>query len=229
MDIHTNKVETKPVATYAKRMSAARVLIVEDDLFTRTMLSSALVSVGIAAVAATDNAKAAIELVEQLDPEVVLLDLDLGPGANGLDIAVKIRALKPNIGIVFLTSYSDPRFVTENPIQLPVGARYIQKHEIADLKQLQLLILQAKFKPLLNQPNRGKAAVELTDKQLTILKLVASGLTTNEIAAELNLSERAVEKTLTKLQQQLGITKSAKLNPRVMLTRAFLQIAGGKR
>lgn len=229
MDIHTNKVETKAVATYAKPMSVARVLIVEDDLFTRTMLSSALVSVGIAAVAATDNAKAAIELVEQLDPEVVLLDLDLGPGANGLDIAVKIRALKPNIGIVFLTSYSDPRFVTENPIQLPIGARYIQKHEIADLKQLQLLILQAKFKPLLNQPNRGKAAVELTDKQLTILKLVASGLTTNEIAAELNLSERAVEKTLTKLQQQLGITKSAKLNPRVMLTRAFLQIAGGKR
>jgi DNA-binding NarL/FixJ family response regulator len=209
-------------------MSIARVLIVEDDQFTRTMLSSALGTVGIAALAATDNAKMAIELVEQLDPEVVLLDLDLGPGANGLDIAVKIRALKPNIGIVFLTSYSDPRFVTEKPIQLPVGARYIQKHELADLKQLQLIILQAKFKPLANLPHRNKSTVELTDKQLTVLKLVASGLTTNEIAAELNLSERAVEKTLTKLQHQLGITKSAKLNPRVMLIREFLKIAGRK-
>jgi DNA-binding NarL/FixJ family response regulator len=207
---------------------AAQVLIVEDDQFTRTMLSSALAAVGIAAVGSTDNAKDAIELVKQLNPDVVLLDLDLGPGANGLDIAIKLRELTPNLGIVFLTSYSDPRFVTENPVELPIGARYIQKHEIADLKQLQIMILQAKYKPLLSQPQRAKSAVELTDKQLTILKLVASGLTTAEIAAELKLSERAVEKTLTKLQDQLGIAKSNKFNPRVLLTRAFLQISGPK-
>lgn len=209
-------------------MPAAQVLIVEDDQFTRTMLSSALAAVGIAAVGSTDNAKEAIELVNHLNPDVVLLDLDLGPGANGLDIAIKLRELKPNLGIVFLTSFSDPRFVTENPVQMPVGARYIQKHEIADLKQLQIMILQAKYKPLLNQPKRAAAVVELTDKQLTILKLVASGLTTAEIAAELKLSERAVEKTLTKLQDQLGIAKSNKFNPRVLLTRAFLQISGSK-
>ena len=192
------------------------------------MLSSALAAVGIAAVGSTDNAKEAIELVNHLNPDVVLLDLDLGPGANGLDIAIKLRELKPNLGIVFLTSFSDPRFVTENPVQMPVGARYIQKHEIADVKQLQIMILQAKYKPLLNQPKRAAAVVELTDKQLTILKLVASGLTTAEIAAELKLSERAVEKTLTKLQDQLGIAKSNKFNPRVLLTRAFLQISGSK-
>lgn len=209
-------------------MPAAQVLIVEDDQFTRTMLSSALAAVGIAAVGSTDNAKEAIELVNHLNPDVVLLDLDLGPGANGLDIAIKLRELKPNLGIVFLTSFSDPRFVTENPVQMPVGARYIQKHEIADVKQLQIMILQAKYKPLLNQPKRAAAVVELTDKQLTILKLVASGLTTAEIAAELKLSERAVEKTLTKLQDQLGIAKSNKFNPRVLLTRAFLQISGSK-
>lgn len=215
-------------ATYAIWVPAAQVLIVEDDLFTRTMLSSALASVGIEVLASTDNAKSAIELVTKFNPEVVLLDLDLGPGANGLDIAVKLREMKRNLGIVFLTSYSDPRFVTENPIHLPVGARYLQKHEIADIKQLQIMILQAKFQPLANQPSRINARSELTDKQLTVLKLVASGLTTAEIATELNLSERAVEKTLTKLQDQLGITKSRKFNPRVLLTRAFLQISGPK-
>jgi len=74
-----------------------------------------------------------------------------------------------------------------------------------------------------------KQQSELTDKQLAVLKLVASGLTTAEIAAELQTSERAVEKMLTRLQDLLGVTKSSKFNPRVMLTRAFIQLTGGSR
>jgi DNA-binding NarL/FixJ family response regulator len=210
-------------------MSLAQVLIVEDDSFTRTMLGSALASIGIKSVGAAATAAQAIELLGITSPDVVLLDLDLGPGATGLDVAIKMRELKPEIGIVFLTSYSDPRFVTENPVRLPTGARYIQKQEIEDLKQLQTLILQAKYKPLSSSPIRMKQQSELTDKQLSVLKLVASGLTTAEIAAELQTSERAVEKMLTRLQDLLGVTKSSKFNPRVMLTRAFIKLTGGSR
>lgn len=207
-------------------MTLARVLIVEDDALLRSSISMALGTLGIEVVGAASGSFEAIRISQSEKPDVALLDLDLGIGANGVDIARKLREINPRIGIIFLTSYSDPRLVAEREMTLPVGSRYIQKSTITDPTQIQLLIVQSKFAPLKPVSVKDQSQISLSDSQLQTLKLVANGLTTSEIARQLEISERAVEKTLTKLQQLLGIPRTVERNPRVMLTRAYLALTG---
>ena len=73
-------------------MDLASVLLVDDDLFTRTALSAALSTRGINVLAATDNAADALKNLNELNPEVAIVDLDLGPGPSGIDICHALRA-----------------------------------------------------------------------------------------------------------------------------------------
>ena len=68
-------------------MSALRVVIVEDDALLRTSLVAALPLQGIDVVGSADGAAGALELIRRVQPDAALLDLDLGVGPNGIDIA----------------------------------------------------------------------------------------------------------------------------------------------
>jgi DNA-binding NarL/FixJ family response regulator len=106
-------------------MGLASVLLVDDDMFTRTTLSAALSARGINVVASTDSAAGALENLISLNPDVAIVDLDLGPGPSGIDICHALRSQKPNLGLILLTSYTDPRIHDPSNSQLPKGCRFI--------------------------------------------------------------------------------------------------------
>jgi CheY-like chemotaxis protein len=85
-------------------MELASVLLVDDDLFTRTALSAALSSRGIKVVVSTDNAAEALENLKHFEPDVAIVDLDLGPGPSGIDICHALRSQKSNLGLILLTT-----------------------------------------------------------------------------------------------------------------------------
>ncbi|MCF8554500.1 MAG: response regulator, partial [Candidatus Nanopelagicales bacterium] len=89
-------------------MESPRLLVVEDDAFTRTSIVGALSSSGIEVTDAVGTSAEAVNSFEINKPNVVLLDLDLGYGPTGLDLARAFRIRNPNIGLVMLTTYSDP-------------------------------------------------------------------------------------------------------------------------
>jgi DNA-binding NarL/FixJ family response regulator len=62
--------------------------------------------------------------------------------------------------------------------------------------------------------------------QMDILSLVAKGLTTAEIARQRNVSDKAIENTISRISVQLGIVKDSTQNQRVQLTRAYMRLAG---
>lgn len=204
-------------------MSLARVLIVEDDNFAR-VATATLLSLANFAVIETNSARTALESLKQSPPQVALVDIDLGLGPTGIDVAHAIRKTLPRVGIVFLTSYLDPRFSRAGNLPLPKGSRFIPKSAVTDIASLASTLLSAIHYPLevTAAPERAK----LTDHQIEIVRLVASGFTNAEVAKQTSLSEKSVERTIARVLEKLKIPRSNSLNPRVQLVHAFAELSG---
>jgi two-component system, NarL family, invasion response regulator UvrY len=207
-------------------MGLASVLLVDDDMFTRTTLSAALSAGGINVVAATDSAAGALENLLSLDPDVAIVDLDLGPGPSGIDICHALRSQKPNLGLILLTSYTDPRIHDPSNSQLPKGCRFVSKSELSDFKFLIEEIIIARNKPFAPAKLRKVNDHKLTDVQLEVLIGVAQGLSSAEIATNRGVSVKAIEGIIAKTHVALGINKSKSINLRVQLVRAYFELTG---
>lgn len=207
-------------------MKAIQVIVVEDDAFTRAALGPALGSHNINVVSSSDRAQSALLAVDIHQVDVAILDLDLGSGPTGLDIAYLLRQKNPNIGIIFLTSYSDPRLLGHGIDELPKGSRYITKSKISNIQELVALIVQAKNSPLLTNFRPASLRSSLTDNQVAILKLISEGLTTSQIASRLHVSEKAVEAAITRLNKVLNIDKLEQKNLRIQLVNAYYALTG---
>ena len=207
-------------------MDLASVLLVDDDMFTRTTLSAALSARGINVVASTDSAAGALENLLSLDPDVAIVDLDLGPGPSAIDICHALRSQKPNLGLILLTSYTDPRIHDPSNSQLPKGCRFVSKSELSDFKVLIEEIIIARNKPFAPAKLRKVNDHKLTDVQLEVLIAVAQGLSSAEIATNRGVSVKAIEGVIAKTHSALGINKSKSINLRVQLARAYFELTG---
>lgn len=200
---------------------ASGVLLVEDDAFTRSTLSAALQRHGLASVTAVGSAREALALQDL--PSVALLDLDLGPGPTGIDLALALRERDPAIGIVLLTTYDDPRLLAGDLPALPRGTRYLRKREVGDVAEV-----IAAVRAVQQQPLNGHAsdAPGLTDAQLDVLRAVAEGLSTAEIARRRGVSEKAVENLITRLCEHFGLERLPTHNQRVRLAMEYYALSG---
>ena len=113
-----------------------KVMLVEDDEFTRSTVKSALVSQGVEIVYDTALVKDGIEFAKKNRPDVAVLDYNLGKGPNGIDLANQLRRMQPEIGIVLLTAFLNPAELDTKISQLPAGSRYLVKHSVSNIKVL---------------------------------------------------------------------------------------------
>ena len=206
-------------------MAVVKVLLIEDEAFTRSLLSAALAG-PILDIHSGVSAKYALDTAASNPIDVAVLDLDLGGGPSGIDIAHALRQQHPHMGLVLLTSYSDPRLSSAQERALPLGTRYITKSSLDDVNQLITVILRAKSEPLKTERNTHNGKTELTDHQIDILRQIAAGISNAEIARTLGISDKAVENTVTRIIDVLDIPRDSSLNPRVQLVRAFSSLAG---
>lgn len=208
-------------------MEIARVLIIDDDAFVRSTLTAGFKSFNITVVAAVKSAKEAIDVIKTGSVDVAIVDLDLGPGPNGIDICYSLRKVKPDIGLVLLTSYSDPRIAEPNSPSLPKGCRFLSKSNFEDFRTLVNEVLKVRNKPLA-PVNKIRNEPILTATQLEVLKLVAEGLSTAEIAQNRGVSVKAIDAIIARIQSQVNLPKSKSLNQRVLLSRFYSNLAGKK-
>ena len=203
------------------------VLVVEDDTFTRITLASSLKSAGVARVHDAANSTEAVTLAEKWMPTTALIDLHLGPGPTGLDLARHLRGMNPRIGIVILTSYEDPRLLGENPDFIPAGTKYLLKRDISDISVVTAALNAAPSSSrLLSRSPHDVAGKSLSDTQLSILKLVAEGHSNTEIARRRGVTEKAIEGTITRLASKLGLAKDSASNQRVHIARVYFRALG---
>lgn len=205
-------------------MALARVLLVEDEPFTRTMLATALAALGIDVTAAVGSATDAVVWSLTAEFDVAVLDLDLGVGPSGIDVAYAMRERQRELGLVFLTSFTDPRLKDSGERPLPRGARFIVKSRLEDSTVLRDAIVDARRDPL-RVADRGGGLGGLTANQVDVLRLLAAGRSNADIADELGVSEKAVERTVQRVLDALAIDRAAG-NARVLATRAYAELAG---
>ena len=207
-------------------MSGIRVLVVENDPFTLASMVSALEYQRVSVVARATPAREALELQRETEPGVALLDIDLGIGPTGIDLAHALRIRQPDIGIVMLSTYRDPRLFAPGMIDPPRGTAYLSKSDITDFSIIVDQIVAAARNPLSARKSVEGSLPPFTEIQLDVLRMVADGLSTQAIAQERKVSAKAVEQTISRLTEILELPRGSSNNQRVQLARAYLELAG---
>lgn len=208
-------------------VTAPSVIIVDDDHFVLTTLKYALEGLNIQVAGTTSSASGALSICRRTPVDVAVLDLDLGPGASGIDVAYALRKDVPTIGIVFLTSYTDPRLSDPLCRDLPKGAIFLTKSKLSQIETLVSAILTTYRSPVKFIANNLKTT-NLTIRQIEVLKLLAEGVSTTEIANQLDVTEKAIEAMISKLYSKLSLESHKGINKRVQLARAYFSLAGKK-
>ncbi|AWR22040.1 MULTISPECIES: response regulator transcription factor [Aurantimicrobium] len=201
-------------------------LVIEDDDLMRVSLVAALASADVDVVASAKTSAEALELAHTLFPQVALVDLHLGRGPTGVDVAHELRKNDPRIGIVFLTSFEDPRLIAETK-PLPQGSQYLLKKDVGSIDEIAEAItasLEGKNRRISTELPSNMS--QLSDVQLETLRLVAQGLSNTEIARRRQVTEKSIEASITRLLKSLNIPRDEGSNQRVQLARLYFESQG---
>lgn len=206
-----------------------RVALVEDDAFTRLTVATSLRAQGIQVVIDCATASEALLDFERAKPHVAILDLHLGKGPTGIDLANAFRAKSPEIGIVFLSSFEEPRLLSPNLPALPYRSIYLNKSQITDIWNILEALKDSIDKnvriTLVSKPSSTSIST-LTDVQLETLRLMAQGLSNVEIAKRRSVTEKSVELAISRLAKILGVEKDATINQRVHMANVYFRALG---
>lgn len=208
-------------------------MVVEDDDFTRSTVVGALQIQGIDVISQTGSIGPAMKFVQELKPDAVIVDLDLGAGPTGMDLAIAVRRKFPKIGIVMLTTFEDPRLLHPKIPSPPLGTEYLVKRVVGDVELLSRSIQKA-IKNVASGSrvsSRSPASPRLagvTDSQLETMRLIAKGKSNKEIAKIRGVTEKSVEQTISRLVIQLKLPKSAASNQRVQISKLYFSLTGSK-
>jgi two-component system, NarL family, response regulator LiaR len=192
---------------------AVRILIVDDHTIVRKGIKALLAEMSdIQVVGEADNGLEAINLSKELEPDVILMDL-LMPKMDGIEATRRITALQPKVRVLVLTS-----FVGDDKIfpAIKAGAMgyLLKESEPNELIQaiykvyrgepsLHPVIAKKMMKEILDQPVTKPSSEPLTAREIEVLQLLAKGLSNDEIAAQLVISEVTVRTHISHLLAKL--------------------------
>lgn len=205
-----------------------RVAVVEDDTLTRLAIVAALTSAGLTVQINAGSAAEAVANTSETNVDVAVLDLHLGAGPTGIDVALALRRKNPKVGLVFLTSFDDPRLLNRSLPALPAGSQYLIKDSIKDIGTLMQAVKAALSgnAPTAKPGSQGELRA-LTDTQLETLRYLAQGLSNAEIAKKRFVTEHSVEVTISRIAKILGLSADATRNQRVHMAKVYFRSVGG--
>ena len=210
-------------------MAARIVLVVEDDALLRELIATALEVRGYTVQTAGDISEAK-RILRSVDPDGVVLDIDLGQGPTGFDFAQIVSKEAPGTGIVFLTQLPDPRFAPTDEHGMPTGIAYLRKSALADLNVL-YDALDVAMRGQVTKAHRHDLDVErpfakLTTKQIEVLKLMAQGNSNAQIATARGTSLKATEDAIRRACAAIGIDGRSDGNTLAKAVAQYLSVVG---
>lgn len=206
-----------------------RIVLVEDDALLRDLLRSQIASWGFE-VKAASSAKEAVAVCEDFDPDCLVLDVDLGPGLNGFQLAEAMVRRMNHVAVVFLTRFPDARAYISRLSDELRSVAYVNKGAVENAGELKAAIdaaLTDRGVSIRHDRMRDRPMANLTRSQLDVLRLMHAGLTNQQIAAERGSSLSATENLIGRTFRALGID-SGQANPRATAVRIYAESYGSK-
>lgn len=218
-------------------MPAIRVVLADDSYLARQALTAILLrSEEVELVAGYSDATSLLAGIESDRPDVVLTDIRMPPSGDdeGIRLAAELRRAHPEIGVVVLSQYAEPRYGLQLLADGSDGRAYMLKERVGDRNELLTAISTVARGGSYIDPKvvetlvsaRTRAAdsrlSELTPRELEVLALVAQGLSNAAIGARLFLTKRAVEKHVGAILSKLSLPDTEDVSRRVMATLIYL-------
>lgn len=193
-------------------MKASRIILADDHLLIRVGIRALFETLpGHELIAECSDGHEAIAAIRELSPDVILLDIAM-PGPSGIEVARSIRQFDASIRILILSSIDRPEIIEQG---MAAGANgYLLKDfvigELLEALNTVLLgktYLSPRIRAYVATPNgngSSNGGNQLTSRQREVLRLVASGKTTKEIARDLGISPKTVEFHRGRLMERIG-------------------------
>jgi DNA-binding NarL/FixJ family response regulator len=219
-----------------------RVVFAEDNYLVRAGTAALLAECGdIDLVRLVEDPYELVQAVAELAPDAVLTDIRMPPThtTEGIEAAKRIRAEHPSVGVLVLSQYVEPDYAVELLADGVAGLGYLLKEKVREVDELVRALREVRRGGSVLDPQvvEGLLARKrsedrsplngLTDRELAVLREMATGRSNAAIARRLFLSERAVEKHISALFQKLDLPAETDTNRRVMAVLTFLEATGG--
>jgi len=199
-------------------LDSIKILLAEDHAVVRESIREALSrEPEFKVVGEASDGDEAVKLARDLKPDVILMDVAM-PRLNGIEATRQIKAFQPAVSILVLTAYDDEQYIFS---VLSAGAAgYLLKDVgVSDLVEAIKAVHRGESilhpniaKKVLQKFRAGKGEVPgepstemLSEREITVLKLAAGGLSNNAIAQELHLSVSTIESHLRTIFSKLGV------------------------
>lgn len=191
-----------------------KVLIVDDQIMSRQLFESFVAaSDNYELAASVETAKYADAYCAGMQVDLVIMDVVMNDGSNGLDTAARIKASYPNLKIIVVTSMPDAAFLKK---AREIGADSFWYKEVQEAPMLEVMDRTMAGEHIFpDSPpvtNLGLAkSTEFTERELDVLRLLAEGLTDKEIAERLHLGVSTVRYHFNNLLTKTGASSRTEL------------------
>ncbi|WP_232524723.1 response regulator transcription factor [Nocardioides mangrovicus] len=214
---------------------ALRVAIAENSRLFRDGLVLQLEAAGVGVVAECDRADDLIDLLPELRPDLVLMDIRMPPTETdeGIRAAAEIRDRFPGVGILILSTYAESTYAAAVLAISETAIGYLLKDRVTDVGALldalqriaagECVVDPDVVATLLGQPPRRDDLAQLTARERTVLHLMAEGRSNASIAEQLSLTVRTVEAYTAAIFAKLGLVAQPQTNRRVAAVIAWLR------
>jgi len=205
-------------------MRKFKIMLADDHALIRSGVRNLLkLSKDIEVIAEAENGRQAIDLFEEVRPDLIILDISM-PDMNGMDAGLKILEIDPSANILMLSMYDDEDYVSrciENGVkgyvvksesgqELEYAVRTILQGKTYFSRQAQEVILN-KYKQTVARKRDRQESVKLTAREIEIIKLIDDGLTSQQMADKLFISPRTVETHRANLMKKFAVKNAIEL------------------
>lgn len=212
-----------------------RVVIAEDSVLLREGLVHLLADAGIAVVAAVGDADLLLRAVDEHRPDLCIVDIRMPPTHTdeGVRAAMVLRAQHPEVAILMLSQYVEERYATDLIASGTTGLGYLLKDRVADVTEFVEAVRRVGtggtaldpevVSQLLVRSRRTDPLEGLTPRETDVLRLMAEGRSNTGIAAELVVTEGAVEKHVRSIFGKLGLPPAEQDHRRVLAVLRWIE------
>jgi len=211
-----------------------RVVLADDSTLLREGVARLLEAAGLEVVGQAGDAEDLLRKVRAHKPDVAVVDVRMPPTHTdeGLRAARQIRDELPDVSVLVLSQYVEVAYARDLLAESAEGLGYLLKDRVTDIDAFAEAVRRVGeggtaldpevVSQLLGRRRREDPLGELTGREREVLGLMAEGRSNAAIAAELVVTERAVEKHVTGIFAKLGLTAGGETHRRVLAVLRYL-------